>query len=156
MDGFTWREFIAAGGGAFVALFTAIILFILNRRKQVAEIALIHAQTGETEARANEISSTILLRELDRLAQINNEQFEICERQKEELRILRLQVLEYAEKERRHARVEFELREEIDRLRQNLTNPMGPILNAAFPLDLPHESNEFDPTPPGKEDDESQ
>jgi hypothetical protein len=139
---------IAAGSGLLGSLITGgfgVIMWRLQVRKFDAEVQRIRAGTGKIEAEVDDLTSSRLIRELDRLSASNDSLQGIVDTQRREIDQLRRQVVEYATREMTHAAentalrrriVELEGTEEKSGIAQNLL--------AAFPVEIPHERSEFD------------
>lgn len=89
--------------GAFVTGVFALVMRRLDMQKFNAEVSRVKADTAKIEAETDEIASSRLIRELDRIADINEQQSVLIIQQRAEIDELRKKVLEYAERELNHA-----------------------------------------------------
>lgn len=144
---------IAAAAGLMASGVTGAFALILRRmdlRKFNAEIARVKADTHKVEAETDDLVSARLIRELDRLSLVNEQQGLVIEQQRAEIDTLRRKILEYGVREMSHATENEALRREIENLRTP-TSATGEVLRQAFPVEIPHLPSEFDHARPTDE-----
>lgn len=110
-------------------------------KEQVAAVA---AQNDRVEAETADLTSSRLIRELDRLAASNDQLSSTVGLQRDEIDSLRTQVLEYARREIEHAAENKSLRLRIQELERDSAVETGRVLRDAFPVQIGHIPNEFD------------
>jgi hypothetical protein len=147
VDGFPWKEvFVAAASSAITGL-GGLVVWLVNYPKWRADLSKTQAETRKLEVEVDELTSTRFIRELDRLAEINDEQSSLIEQQRHEIAALRESVMAYAAKESEHAAENLALRRRIEEL--EATPPPGLTipdvsLAAVFPPNIKHMPNEND------------
>lgn len=148
----SFRDIAIAMVSSFVALLSSAAMWFLNLRKTRAEVDKLISEKRKLDAEVEQITSERLLRELDRLATINDEQFVLLGKQRDELSQLRDEIVSYSLKEQAHAAENMALRKVIEELRAggaNLEIPTEGILKIAFPPpEISHQQNEYDSDEP--------
>lgn len=135
---------ISAGLASLITGAFGLIFFILNRNKLIAEVEKLRAETDQIEEETRDLTSSRLLKEVERLLAWNKQQGEMIEAQRLELDKLRLDIMRYAAREIEHAAENTALRNHISELTRSEPNFQGSILRSAFPIEIPHKDNEFD------------
>jgi hypothetical protein len=147
VDGIPWKEVLVAAVSSAITGLGGLVLWLANYPKWRADLSKTQAETRKLEVEVDELTSTRFLRELDRLAEINDEQSALIEQQRTEIAHLRVSVMEYAEKERGHAVENAALRHRIEELelRPDPTLVIPTVaLRTVFPPDIKHTPNEND------------